>query len=150
MGLEAGADVNGMGRHPRSMVPYFRKIQMLPINSVWFCQLDDFAIGPIIDIIRMLANRKADLNKQTITGETSLLMATAYANKNPSTLSAVKVLVDACASVNLSCFKGGTPLLAAAKFGYMEACRLLLQAAASVNSQDERGHSPLLLAIFAG
>jgi ankyrin repeat protein len=98
------------------------------------------------DIVPMLIAAKCDLNKQEKVNGFSALIGAAWQGN----VTAVRLLVDARAKVNLKANLDRTALMAASAKGYAMIVRLLLEAKADVNIKDKQGNTALSGAKRAG
>ena len=98
-----------------------------------------------LDILRLLVEAGADVNKADNNGETSLWMASKEGN-----LEVVRLLLDAGANVDKADNKGMTPLYVASYMGHLEVVRLLLDAGADKDKADNNGMTPLYIASYKG
>ena len=93
------------------------------------------------DAVRLLLDRKAEVNATNAAGATALMAAAQTGRPR-----AVRMLLDAGADPNLRTKKNESALAEAATAGNEETVSLLLRSGAEVNVQDIRGYSPLLYA----
>ncbi|MBD5411748.1 MAG: ankyrin repeat domain-containing protein [Treponema sp.] len=94
------------------------------------------------EIVKLLIDNGADVNKRSCIGSTALYSALDSEEwgviKNQS-LKIVALLINAGADVNVKDVQGSTPLSIAAARGYYDIVQLLLENGANAN---ERGHGP--------
>ena len=91
--------------------------------------------------IRLLIERKADVNARNAANGTALMMAAQTGRPE-----AVRMLLDRGADPNIRTKRNESALADAATAGNEETVKLLLDRGAEVNVQDIRGYSPLLYA----
>lgn len=97
------------------------------------------------EIFKILIENKADTNKVTNYGFTSLHLA---AQKGGKVF--IKPLVEAGADVNFENANNYTPLHGVADAGDFKTSNELLQLGANVNAADKYGFTPLVGAVLAG
>ena len=106
--------------------------------------IDAARIGDI-EALRMLLEKKADVNATEGDGSTALHWAS-YRDD----LESARLLLDAGAKVNVANDLGATPLWAACQNGSQAMVRLLLGAGANPNAALLLGETPLMVAARAG
>ena len=94
-----------------------------------------------IEAMRLLIDRKADVNARNAAGGTALMAAAQTGRPQ-----AVRLLLEKGADPNVRTKRNETALADAATAGNEETVKLLLDRGAEVNVQDIRGYSPLLYA----
>jgi hypothetical protein len=94
-----------------------------------------------IEAMRVLIDRKADVNARNGAGGTALMAAAQTGMPK-----AVRLLLEHGADPNVRTKRNETALAVAATSGNQEAVKLLLDRGGDVNVQDIRGYSPLLYA----
>ena len=94
-----------------------------------------------VEAMRLLVDKKADVNTKNGAGETALMFAAT--NGTPA---AVGFLLDRGADATIRSKRTETALGNAATAGIEETVRLLLDHGAEVNTRNIRGYSPLMLA----
>src|SRR6266404_1852012 len=94
--------------------------------------------------MRLLIEKKADVNKTSGTGSVALLDAAGSRNA-----AAVRLLLEHGANVNARTKRGQSALGVAAMEGAEETVKLLLDRGAQLNTRDERGYSPLMFAAYS-
>ena len=98
------------------------------------------------DVVRLLLDAGADLDKADVDGETPLYWASVKDHRD-----VVKMLLDAGADPDLANNKDEkTPLYQAAESGLEEVVKLLLHAGADPNKHDEEGITPIYKAVQNG
>ncbi|KAH9027484.1 hypothetical protein EDB83DRAFT_2230248 [Lactarius deliciosus] len=121
--LDCGADVNTQDK-PRGLTPLH-----------WAARNGD------LEVARMLLEHNAEVNARTVSGVTSLMLASKNGND------VLQLLLDYNADVHVRDHnKGNTALHRAARSGSLDASRILLERAAEVNTQNDEGSTPLHLA----
>ena len=97
-----------------------------------------------MEVVSILVERGADINKARNDGATPLYIASYEGH-----VEVVRVLAERGADVDKSDTGeyGDTPLTLASYLGKVEVVRALLEAGADVNKRDGRGRSPLYLAL---
>ena len=103
--------------------------------------MDAAAIGSV-DAMKMLIERRADVNAVNTYGSTALMWSVTDAKK-------VRLLLDHGADVNVAARSGRTPLIVAAFANpSADVVRMLLAKGANVNVMDQRKVTPLNAATF--
>ena len=108
-------------------------------------KLHDAAKDGDAELVKLLIDAGADVNKANEKGETPLYWAAANGRTE-----CVKLLIDAGADVNKADKDGRTPLILAAYYGHAECVKLLINAGADVNMANEDGLTPLYPAAWNG
>eukprot|EP00397_Hematodinium_sp_SG-2012_P003037 GEMP01003045.1.p1 GENE.GEMP01003045.1~~GEMP01003045.1.p1 ORF type:complete len:881 (+),score=178.89 GEMP01003045.1:71-2713(+) len=99
-----------------------------------------------IDVVKMLIDAKADVNKGTRYGYSPLSLALRWHRVDIVTL-----LITSKVDVNLSFHNARfTPIMVAIKYDTMDLMQLLLDASASIMTPDSLGATPLTVAIEFG
>ena len=96
----------------------------------------------IIDVLKLLIAKGADINTKDNSGDTPLHYATAYGYANIS-----KELINHGSNINIQNNAGETPLHTAVFWGYKGNIELLIEKGADLNIKDVEGRTPLKLAI---
>lgn len=95
-----------------------------------------------VRILKLLLNAGSPLNAQSRTGETALMILT----KSNSNYSAVQLLLDHGASIDITDYKGWTPLMTAAFSGTVDLVPALKERGASLEAQTNMGDTVFSLA----
>ncbi|OLP96560.1 Ankyrin-3 [Symbiodinium microadriaticum] len=98
-----------------------------------------------IDVVRLLLEAKADMDKATQDGATPLYSAAAYGQ-----LEVARLLLEANADQDKATQDGETPLFIAAQLGQLEVARFLLEANADTDKARQDGATPLFIAAAHG
>jgi len=106
-----------------------------------FTALHDAVKGNREAIVKLLIDRKADVNARDQTGVTPLHTAARWSSPQ-----VVKLLLDAKADVSAKDKAGRTPLLEAVSSGNADIVKLLIQAKADVHAKDDNGTASIHLA----
>jgi ankyrin repeat protein len=93
------------------------------------------------EIVKLLIENGADLNKSNNDGCTPLHLAATYGH-----LEVIKLLIENGADIHKSDNGGCTPLHIAATYGHLEVIKLLVYSGANVNYTNNRGKTALELA----
>ena len=100
-----------------------------------------------LDILRILIEAGADINLQTMTGWTALMIASRYTNEN-STEGTVEILIKAGANLNIQNKSGNTALMLAARHTHEcstdNTVKMLVDANANLDLQDNDGCTSLM------
>jgi serine/threonine-protein phosphatase 6 regulatory ankyrin repeat subunit B len=122
------------------------------------CQSEPFInTEQYLEIIKLLLDKKADINSATQNGQTPLKIA--RNSQNPELIqifedqSAYNDLITETknvADINLVDMWGKTPLIQAVIKGYPKTVKLLLEKRADVNLVDKTGITPLIWAVIKG
>ena len=97
------------------------------------------------DIVKLLLDKKADVNLKNSYGNTPLHVAVSVGNDN-----LIKLLLDKKADVNAKGSGDDTPLHIAIRKGYYDVAKLLLDRKADINLKNRYGNTPLHVAILNG
>ena len=98
-------------------------------------------------IMRLLIDKKADVDEQNDKWETALMIAIEHGKEHATGM--MRLLIDAGADVDEHNYDRETALMIAVKHGQEQAAemmRLLIDAGADVNKQDDEGSTALMLA----
>jgi len=98
-----------------------------------------------LEVVRLLMDRGADLEKADNTGCTPLLIACGRGH-----LEVARLLLDRGADTEKADSNGETPLSDACYKGHLEVARLLIDRGANKEAADENGDNPLRLACYRG
>eukprot|EP00756_Hemistasia_phaeocysticola_P060802 Hpha_TRINITY_DN4336_c0_g1::TRINITY_DN4336_c0_g1_i1::g.49991::m.49991/K21440/ANKRD50; ankyrin repeat domain-containing protein 50 len=102
--------------------------------------------GAAVDVLRLLIQSGADVNKADKSGRTPCVKATAWGNAG-----ALKLLIDHGVDVNKADRSGRTPCIEACRCRTVDMLKLLLDHGADVNKADEsNGHTPCFVAVAGG
>ena len=96
-----------------------------------------------IEIIKLLLNACADLNKQHNAGYTALILATEHNH-----IEIVKLLLNAGADLNKQNNDGDTALILATYYNKIEIVKLLLNVGADIDKQNNLGYTALIFAAY--
>jgi ankyrin repeat protein len=130
--LNCGTDVNAIVSVPENL---HKKSTLLHIASC-YSQLE---------IIRLLAERRADINMRNANNDTALHLAAASCS-----VDIFKLLIDRGMSVNLTNIDDFTPLHVSAEYGNRETTKILVEKGADLNTTNVGGNTPLMLAAYKG
>jgi ankyrin repeat protein len=130
--MDFGTDVNGVVEVPENMNA---KITLL--HRVTFCGQ--------LEVIRLLVERKADINIRNSNKDTALHFAAESGG-----VEIIQLLVDKGMSVNLTNTRGDTPLHVSARLGNLEATKNLVEIGAALNRTNVDGNIPLMEPAYDG
>ncbi len=125
----AGADINKMNKYKETPL-------ILATKKIY------------VEIVRMLIDAGADLDKQDSDDFTALMWA-AW-RKNPEYRKILRMLIDNGANLNLKDNGGDTALIWAANAEHKEAVTMLIDAGADINIQNVNGNTALIWAVYRG
>lgn len=91
------------------------------------------------DIVRLLLDEGAEVNRRNMNGETALLLAIQYGHED-----IVKMLLDSKADVYAMNSWGHTAIHKAATYGEVTILRQLLDVGVNIDATDKMGRTPLL------
>ena len=131
--LKAGADVNS-GRGKGLPPPLLTTLQspLIPHNK---------KCPKPIKCVNMLIKAGADVNAESMYGQTALMSAAQEDNRN-----CIRILIKAGAHVNAETTRGETALMSAAMFGSVKCTKTLLKAGADVNAGQNNEGTALMKA----
>jgi ankyrin repeat protein len=98
-----------------------------------------------LDVVRLLLERRADVNARDDNGETALLSASGKGG-----IGVVKLLLDKGADINARDKNGRNALMTPSWLGQSDVVKLLLEKGIDVNASDKTGRTALLWASEQG
>jgi len=128
--LNCGYDVNAVVEVPEN-------------QQVKYTLFHRASFGGQTEVVRILFNRRSDINIRTAKSHTALHLAA-----ESGSVDIIKLLLDEGMSVNLTNTNGNSPLHFSALLGKLEATKTLVERGAALNDTNIYGNTPLMLAAF--
>jgi ankyrin repeat protein len=98
-----------------------------------------------VEVVRLIANRGADINIRDANNNTALHLAA-----ESGSVDIIQLLLDKAISVNLTNTNGSTPLHISVHFGHLEATKSFVERGAALNKTNKYGNTPLMVAAHKG
>ncbi len=98
-----------------------------------------------LSLVQLLLEKRASINKNSITDVTPLMLAASSGNTEIADL-----LIRSGAAVNQADNNGWTPLVFAAKHGHTALAKFLIDSKADIDQTNHRGETPLMIAARKG